>query len=165
MIDFAVGSGRNRAALRDAGFTVLAVDDADAQSNRPMPLQNAACAALLSSHGFLHGTRREIEDRLRRAAEWIARGGLLYATFGSTKDARFGTGDRIDASTYAPNDGDERGVAHAFFTGPELRALLEPDFAVEILEERAVDDVAGSWAHRQRPLSGAVHWFVVAEKR
>jgi hypothetical protein len=165
VIDFAVGSGRNSAALREAGFTVFPVDDAAAQSNRPMPSQKAACTALLSSHGFLHGTRQAIEERLHRVAQWIEPGGLLYATFGSTNDARFGTGDRIDASTFAPNDGDERGVAHAFFTEPELCALLQPVFDVELMEERAVDEVAGAWAHRQRPLSRAVHWFVIAKKR
>ncbi len=62
-------------------------------------------------------------------------------------------------------EGDERGVAHAYFDRERLTALLEPHFSVESLEERAVDDVVGYWAHRDAPLRGAVHWFVIAANR
>jgi hypothetical protein len=44
-------------------------------------------------------------------------------------------------------------------------ALLEPAFEVESIEERVVDAVVGAWAHPQRPLEGAAHWFAVARKR
>ncbi|MGC1380281.1 MAG: hypothetical protein WA814_04575, partial [Candidatus Baltobacteraceae bacterium] len=121
-------------------------------------------AAVVSSHGFLHGRRHAIEDRLRAVAAHLEDEGVLYATFGSARDGRFGAGTRLDAATYAPLEGDERGVAHTFFDRTALDALLAPHFVTESAEERAVDEIAGSWAHREGPLTGAVHWFVVARK-
>ncbi len=165
VLDFASGSGRNAAALRGAGFTVVEVDDAAAASDEPLTRTNERFAAVLSTHGLLHGTGRAIAARVRAIAAVLEDGGLFCATFASSRDARFGEGERIADSTYAPTAGDERGVAHTFFGEEALRALLEPRFAIESLTERAVDDVAGSWAHRERPLTGAVHWFVVARKR
>jgi hypothetical protein len=46
-----------------------------------------------------------------------------------------------------------------------VRALLDPLFAIELLEEQDAGQIAGSWAHRERPLSGATHWLAVATAR
>jgi SAM-dependent methyltransferase len=165
VLDFASGSGRNAAALRDAGFDVIALDDVAAASNEPLRRMNERMAAVLSTHGLLHGTRPAIAARVRAIAAALEDGGWLCATFGSSRDARFGEGERIDDSTYAPIAGDERGVVHTYFSREELRALLEPYFAIESLTEHGVDRVAGSWAHQERPLTGAVHWFVIARRR
>jgi hypothetical protein len=165
ILDFASGSGRNGDALGRAGFAVVALDDRVAASESPFAGMTQRFSAALSTHGLLHGTPAAIAARLRRIAGQLADGGLLYATFGSVRDSRFGRGRRLDASTYAPIDGDERGVAHAYFDDEQLRALLEPHYEVESLAERCVDDVAGAWAHRERALAGAVHWFAVAHKR
>jgi SAM-dependent methyltransferase len=165
VLDFGTGSGRNAAALRDAGFAVIALDDAAAASDEPLIRLNERVAAVLSTHGLLHGTAPAIAARVRAVATALEDGGWLCATFGSSRDARFGKGERINDSTYAPISGDERGVAHTYFSREELRALLEPQFAIESLTEHGVDRVAGSWAHQERPLTGAVHWFVIARKR
>jgi hypothetical protein len=165
ILDFASGSGRNGEVLRRAGFAVISIDDEVAASDAPLAAVAQKCVAVISTHGLLHGTPAAIAQRLGWIVEHLADAGLLYATFGSKRDARFGCGKRIDASTFAPNDGDERGVAHAYFDRGQLCAMLEPCFEVESLGERGVDDVAGRWAHRARPLAGSVHWFVVARKR
>jgi hypothetical protein len=162
VLDFASGSGRNGAALRHAGFAVESIPD-EAAAQAPRLAQRYAAA--LSTHGFLHGTPAGIAERLSIVAGALEERGLLYATFGSTGDARFGAGERIDDATFAPLDGDERGVAHVYFDEPRVRTLLRPYFEIESLEERGVDDVAGAWAHRERPLQGAVHWFAIACKR
>lgn len=88
----------------------------------------------------------------------------LYAAFGSKTDARYGNGTHVDDDTYAPECGDEQGVAHAYFHEASLRQLLERWFVVESIEEHAVDDVVGRWAHTQRP-AGSVHWFVRARRQ
>lgn len=165
VLDFAAGNGRTTRALRAAGFTVVPIEDRAAESDAPFAGIAQTFAAIVSTHGLLHGTPAAIAARVRAAAGRLEPGGLLYATFGSTSDARFGEGRRIDASTYAPLDGDERGVAHAFFDATGLRALLEPLFEVESLDERRVDRIAGAWAHRELPLKGAAHWFAIARKR
>jgi hypothetical protein len=165
VLDLATGSGRNAQALRAAGFAVVTVGDRAAESEAPFAGIVQTFAAVISTHGFLHGTPETIAHRLRASVDVLEPGGALYATFGSTSDSRFGEGTRIDASTYAPLKGDERGVAHAFFDEAGVRALLEPFFVIESLDERSADRVAGEWAHRERPLSGAKHWFAIARKR
>jgi hypothetical protein len=164
VLDFASGNGRNARALSAAGFSVVSIDDRTAESTVPFAGTAAPFAAVLSTHGLLHGTRSAISGKLGLIAERLEPLGLLYATFGSFQDARFGRGTRIDAFTFAPTEGDERGIAHAFFDRTALRALLEPRFTIESLDEHPVDAVAGSWAHRDRPLTAAVHWFAVARK-
>jgi hypothetical protein len=165
ILDFASGSGRNREALERAGFTVVAVDDRTALSSAPFAGVTRGFAAAISTHGLLHGAPPTIVANVRSIAERLVRRGLLYATFGSTHDARFGSGERIDASTFAPIDGEERGVAHAYFDRDGLRSLLESYVEIESLDERGVDAIAGQWAHEARPLTGAVHWFAIARKR
>jgi hypothetical protein len=164
ILDFAAGSGRNGDALRNAGFTVVAIADEGASATAVSALSGRFAAAL-STHGLLHGTPASIEASVRAIFQRLERDGLLYATFGSTRDARFGTGERIDDSTFAPADGDERGIAHAYFNREQLLALLAHRFEVESLTEHAVDEIVGSWAHRTRPLAGAFHWFAVGRKR
>ncbi len=164
ILDFAAGSGRNAEALRRAGFAVVTIDDDAAASEKALEALPSRFDAILSTHGLLHGSPETIGARVRSIAAHLEPGGLLYATFGSRRDARFGLGERIDDSTFAPLDGDERGVAHVYFDRQRMLALLNPLFAVESLEERGVDDVAGSWAHSQRPLRGAAHWFAIARK-
>jgi hypothetical protein len=165
ILDFAAGSGRNGEALRRAGFTVVRIDDDAAASERPLANLCERVDAVISTHGLLHGTVATIAARVSSIADHLMSGGLLYATFGSTHDARFGRGERIDDSTFAPLGGDEGGIAHAYFDRERLRALLEARFDVESLNERDVDEIAGSWAHRKRPLRGAAHWFAIARKR
>ena len=115
ILDFAAGSGRNGEALRRAGFSVISISDDVAAS--PSPLAGIAdpLSAALTTHGLLHGTSAAIAARVRAIGDRLEPGGLLYATFGSTRDERFGCGARLDDATYAPVDGDERGVAHTYF--------------------------------------------------
>jgi SAM-dependent methyltransferase len=162
VLEFACGAGRNTRALREAGLDVVTLDDRIAASAAPFAGVPGGFAAALSTHGLLHGTPAIVAENLSQIARRLAKNGMLYATFGSAHDARFGHGERIDASTFAPAAGGERGVPHAFFDRDQLVAHLDPHFAVESLEEHKADDVAGAWAHRELPLSGAVHWFVVA---
>ncbi len=164
VLDFCSGSGRNAGALRAAGFDVVEISDTGADSAEALSPAIGTFAAVVSTHGLLHGTVATIASRISQIGDRLARGGLLYATFGSVRDARFGSGRRIAAATFAPVDGDERDVAHSYFTRTELESLLRPRYDVEALDENGVDAVAGAWAHRRRALSGAVHWFVIARR-
>jgi tellurite methyltransferase len=164
-IDLATGSGRNAHALRGAGIDVLAIDDAQAASPEALAGASGRYAAVLSTHGLLHGTPASIGATLAAVAARLEPQGRLYATFGSTRDARFGAGTQIEPFVFAPHDGDERGVAHAFFDQRRLRSLLDRNFTIEWMEERDADAIAGAWAHREKPLESSVHWFVEARKR
>jgi hypothetical protein len=144
---------RNMRALLTAGLVVGVTP------------KRAAFAAALSTHTLLHGTAASLEHDLAIIAGALEDGAPFYATFGSTRDARYQRGTFIEPHVYAPEDGDERGVAHAYFDQVRLFDLLAPHFTVESMREVGVDDIAGKWAHQTAPLSGAIHWFVVATKR
>ena len=156
MIEIGHGSGRNHRALEAAGFEIVHFSS---------ELAPATGAAALSTHALLHGAPDEIAALLAEIARELAAGAPFLATFGSQRDARFGTGTRLGPATFAPTEGDERGVAHSYFDEATLRGVLDEHFAIEELREVEVDAIAGGWAHERAPLSGAVHWFVVAHRR
>ncbi|HKU68738.1 MAG TPA: hypothetical protein VJP85_13250 [Candidatus Baltobacteraceae bacterium] len=160
VLDFGSGSGRNTAALEAAGFTVRSVPDAQVQTFRA----NREFDAAVGTHALLHGTPAAVSQMLRAIANALKAGAPLYVTFASVSDARYGKGTRIGDDTFAPDEGDERGVAHVYFRERGLRDILERDFVVESLDERNVDEIAGRWAHAQQP-RGSVHWFVQARRR
>ena len=157
MLEIGHGSGRNHRALGAAGFEVLHFGAEAAPPER--------AAAALSTHALLHGSPAEISAALAEIARELSVGAPLFATFGSQRDARFGEGRRLGPATFAPTDGDERGIAHSYFDEAALRGVLDEHFAIEELREVEVDEIVGAWAHASAPLRGAVHWFVVAHRR
>lgn len=161
ILEIGTGSGRNAAALATAGLAFVSIGEFAPIA----PLEGAGrFAAALATHALLHGTPQTIANRLHEIAGVLEPQGRLYATFGSTRDARYGQGTRIDHATYAPVDGDEAGIAHAFFDEARLRMLLAASYAVERIDEVEVDEIAGKWAHTTTPLRNAVHWFVEATR-
>lgn len=156
VVEFGSGRGRNTAALREAGFDVEAI--ADDRLLQPPAVAKSTYDAALSTHGFLHGRLSNVEALIGEAARALKRDAPMFATFASTKDARFGVGQRFDEQTYAPDSGDEEGVPHVYFNESALRLLLEPFFVIESLEEVRADAIVGRWAHAQAP-DGTVHWF------
>ncbi len=159
VLEIGAGTGRNTEAIRAAGIEVDAVAD-----GAPVPVREQYYDAALSTHALLHGTPGTVAASLAAIASALKPGAPLHATFASTLDARFGKGQRISKHVFAAETGDEAGVPHVYFTGEELRSLLEPNYDVESLQETAADDIVGTWAHRE-PLRGVVHWFVRAIRR
>lgn len=160
VLDLGSGSGRNSAALAAAGYDVQQIPDDRVNDFQIEKRFDAA----VSTHALLHGTPGSIAGTLDALARVLKANAPLYATFGSKTDARFGKGTRVDEDSFAPDSGDEQGVAHAYFDESALRALLERWYTVESIEEHQVDDVVGSWAHTERP-RGSVHWFVRARSK
>ena len=155
VLEIGRGSGRNRRALEAAGYTVIDIDERSGES----------AEAAISTHALLHGSPDEIATLLLCIADRLERGAVLFATFGSPRDARYGEGTELGPQTFAPDDGDEAGVPHTYFDEPQLRRLLENGWIIESLEEHDVDEIAGSWAHKKRPLKNSVHWFARIVKR
>lgn len=161
VLDVGAGSGRNSAALATAGFDVRSIPDAESAS---FDAPDASFAAAIGTHAFLHGTPASVAAMAARVARALKAGGFFYATFASKRDARFGTGTRIADDAFAPESGDEEGVAHAYFDETGVRRALAPHFDVDSITEEDVDAIVGRWAHAQQP-TGSVHWFVRARKR
>ena len=159
VIDFGAGSGRNTSALQAAGFNVCGVRDSETATFTPAHEFDAA----VSTHALLHGTNSTVVSMLQSLANGLKPHAPFYATFASKHDSRYGQGTRIERGVFAPDTGDEAGVAHVYFDEAGLRGVLGPYFVIEALEERNVDAVVGRWAHEQRP-DGSVHWFVYARR-
>jgi hypothetical protein len=153
ILEVGTGSGRNTRALVAAGLRVVGFS------------RGKRCAAALSTHALLHGTPASLEELLERVVTSLEPGAPLFATFGSVRDARYGKGAEREPHVFAPQDGDEAGVAHVYFDEGRLRSLLARRFVIESIREVDVDRIAGDWAHKTAPLRGAVHWFVVARAR
>ncbi len=157
VLEIGHGSGRNHRALEALGFEVVHFD--------PETAGTPAAMAAISTHALLHGSPEAISELVGHIARTLSPGAPLAATFGSMRDARFGTGSQIGPVTFAPSEGDERGVAHSYYDEAGLRKALDERFTIEKIREVEVDDIAGKWAHERAPLRGAVHWFVLAHRR
>ena len=153
ILEVGAGRGRNTRALVAAGFRVCSLPG------------DGRYAAALTTHALLHGTPAAIGLELAMIAAALEPDAPLFGTFGSTRDARYGSGTLLEPHVYAPIEGDERGAAHAYFDEARLRELLAPHWTIESMREVPVDDIAGKWAHTTAPLRDAVHWFVIATKR
>ncbi len=157
ILEIGHGSGRNHRALEAAGLDVVHFD--------PEVASSPPALAAISTHALLHGAPDAISELVSRIALNLIPGAPFAATFGSTRDARYGAGIRIGPVTFAPSEGDERGVAHSYYDEAGLRKALDERFTIEKIREVEVDDIAGKWAHERAPLRGAVHWFVLAHRR
>ena len=165
VLDFGSGRGRNTRALEEAGVEVVAITDDQATGRRALDGLESSFDAVLATHALLHGSPQSVAERIDGAARVLGESGLFYATFASVHDARYGKGERLADDTFAPEQGDERGVPHVYYDEPRLRAVVTPYFSIESLEERAADQIAGTWAHPNTPLRAAVHWLLRALKK
>jgi hypothetical protein len=176
-----LGTGRNVPPLLGSGAELTVLDDDPDRAARILARLGADGAkaslagdleqlrrdgprfdAALSTHGFLHGTAEAVRGRLAGLASLLASGAPCRLTLGAASDPRFGDGLRLDAQTWAPADGPEAGVPHAYFDREQARAALAPFATAEIAQERGA---AGAWAHDPLDAERIVHWFVRAVAR
>jgi hypothetical protein len=172
VLEVAAGAGRNTRAFAAAGVPVVATRDDEAYTQLPGEHDNYAAA--FSSHGYLHGATAKIRAGFAELRRVLVAGAPIYVTLGSIHDERFGFGEALDEWTFAPGDGPEKGIPHAYFDRDTIVELLR-GFTLESLEERDVTDVVGSWAHPESGLDPEdpnatdsreriLHWFVRATR-
>jgi hypothetical protein len=178
-----VGSGRHIPPLLGAGLSVDVVEEDPARAagavkrwaatprvriararyaGGPVPFAFGFDGAL-ATHALLHGDAARVAAALAAVGNRLRPGAPFNFTLGSTRDPRFERGKRIDAASWAPEDGDEAGVAHVYFDERGMRALLDSWDVIEV-EEREAGATAGAWAHPSGA-GGLVHWFVRARRR
>lgn len=160
VIEIAAGAGRNTRALVAAGLDVVATRDDEPYTQ--LPGGRETYAAALSTHGYLHGTTAKLRVGLGELRRVLRAGAPVFLTLGSIADERFGFGEMLDEQTYAPGDGPELGIPHAYFDRDTAAEILR-GFTIETLEEVDVDAVVGRWAHDEFQ-RGMRHWFAVATK-
>jgi SAM-dependent methyltransferase len=179
VLDLGCGAGRHTVYLAQEGFEVYTLDispDAvELTAQRLMGeglqanLQQADMSALPYPDGFFdgivsvsvlhHNTIANIRTAMGEIKRVLRPGGLFFATECAKGDYQEGRGEQIEDGTYlAPEDADQPGIPHHFFSEDEVRALLH-GFRVVELERDAQEFVDGSG---RQALS--VHWDILAEK-
>jgi len=158
-----IGSGRHLATLAAAGLAVDALEAGAARAAAWPASFPSGFDAALATHALLHGRPVDIAETLAAVRARLRAGAPFHFTLGSRRDARYGRGTRLEEATWAPDDGDEAGVAHTYFDERGARALLA-SWDLIALEERDASATAGAWAHASGT-GGFVHWFVRARRR
>ncbi len=162
VIEVGSGSGRNTRALEAAGITVTALDDGTTYTQLSVPARRFAAG--ISTHAYLHGETGKVRVGLAELGRVLVPRAPVVLTLGSIRDTRFGFGIPYDDTTFAPGDGPEMGIPHAYFDREGALDVLRP-FEVLSLEEVPVDEIVGRWAHDTQEANGRIHWFVRARKR
>jgi len=179
VLDLGCGAGRHTVYLAQEGFEVYALDispkgvEHTAQwltgEGLQANLQQADMIALPYPDDFFdsivsvsvlhHNTTANIRTAMGEIRRTLRPGGLFFATECAKGDYQDGRGEQIESGTYlAPEDADQPGVPHHFFSDDEARALLR-GFRVIELERDAQEFINGS---DRQALS--VHWDIWAEK-
>ena len=162
VLEVGTGSGRNTRALVDAGIPVLSVPDDTPYTQ--LPGSRESFGAALSTHAYLHGTSAKLRAGIAELRRVLRPNAPAFITLGSFKDARYGLGIPFDERSFAPGEGAELGIPHAYFDRDGVIELLL-GFTLESMEEVDVDDIVGRWAHAEDDeITGRVHWFVVARR-
>ena len=162
MLEVAAGAGRSTRAFEAAGVPVVATGDDEPYTQ--LPGERDAYAGAFSSHGYLHGATAKVRAGLAELRRVLRAGAPIYITLGSIRDERFGFGEALDEWTFAPGDGPEMGIPHAFFDRDAVVELLR-GFTIESLAEVDAAAIVGTWAHpADRPQPSLLHWFVVARR-
>lgn len=160
ILEVAAATDRSLRAFEAAGIPIIATPDDESYTQ--LPGERETYAAAFSSHGYLHGATGKVRAGLAELRRVLRPGGPIYITLGSSKDERFGFGDALDEWTFAPGDGPEMGIPHAFFDRDAVVELLR-GFTIESLDEVDATNVVGTWAHEE-PQQKIVHWFLVAHR-
>jgi hypothetical protein len=161
VIEVGTGSGRNTRALVDARVPVLSVPDSTSYTQ--LPGSREEYGAALSTHAYLHGTSAKLRAGIAELRRVLRPNASVFITLGSFKDARYGLGIPFDERSFAPGEGAELGIPHAYFDRDGVIELML-GFTIESMDEVEVDDIAGRWAHADDEIAGRVHWFVTARR-
>ena len=161
VLEVGTGSGRNTRALVAAGLEVVSVPDETPYTQ--LPGGRDAYAAAISTHAYLHGTSAKLRAGIAELRRVLQPGAPVFLTLGSIADDRYGLGIPFDERSFAPGDGDEAGIPHVYLDRDGVIETLF-GFTVEHLDEVAVNEIAGAWAHAADDPARRVHWFVIARK-
>lgn len=172
VLDQGCGGGRHLLWLAEQGFDGVGTDISprgvklarrratEASSSpslalaemRSLPFAAATFDAAISIHVLYHGRRAETAAGAGELARVLRPGGMLIATFLSTRTWKYGQGESLEPDTFVQPHGPEAGVPHHYSDEGDVRGLLR-DFSIE---EASLDEF-----HDEEGLRHS-HWEVVA---
>ncbi len=119
VIEVGTGSGRNTRALVEAGVPLVSVPDDVLYTQ--LPGGRETYGAALSSHAYLHGTSAKLRAGFGELRRVLVPEAPIFVTLGSFRDARYGLGLPLDERSFAPGEGGEAGIPHAYSTATGSR--------------------------------------------
>lgn len=96
-----------------------------ADTCHPLPFENGAFDALISTQVIHHARLATVQSTAREIARVVRSGGLILVSVPAGRDA----GDdflEIEPRTFVPLSGSEKGLPHHIFTPEELPELFAP---------------------------------------
>jgi SAM-dependent methyltransferase len=177
--DLGCGIGRHALYMAQHGFEVYASDtsaDGLKETRRrlhavglraeivlsdltALPYRSSFFDAAIAYNVVYHGVRAEVEACLSELHRVLRPGGLLFATFLSTRDGYLekGPGRRVDENTVVKAGGPEDGIAHYFIDREELDRLTD---GFEPLRISHKDE----WLPELGKTTRSSHWALWAKK-
>ena len=152
VLDLGSGTGRHVVYLAGSGFSVFGLDnspegihitrqwlaDAGLDANlqlqsmtEKLPYEDAFFDAVISVQVIHHADRAAIREVVQEITRVLKRGGFLFVTVPKLRNqgTRF---KKLEANTFIPLDGPERGLPHHYFTPAELREVFNGYDIVDI---------------------------------
>ncbi|RPJ58702.1 MAG: class I SAM-dependent methyltransferase [Acidobacteria bacterium] len=144
VLDLGCGSGRHLVPLARAGFSVFGFDNSThgllfaredlakeqlktelqlGDFRNPLPYRDGSFDAVLSIQVIHHADTKTIERVVAEIGRILAPGGLLFLTVPKFRNQATSF-RQIEARTFVPEDGPEKGLPHHYFDEGELRELL-----------------------------------------
>ncbi|MFQ6088194.1 MAG: class I SAM-dependent methyltransferase [Candidatus Methanofastidiosia archaeon] len=174
ILDLGCGAGRHTIFLARKGYQVLATDISEngvrytkkwlkregleaelgISDMEDLPFGNERFDAVICIFVVHHNTLYGIEKTLKEIHRVLKKNGLSLITLKSSRDARFGQGEKIDEDTFLFTSGDEKGIPHYFCSRKTLDKLFSN---FEILE-------LWHWEVERPNIPKRVNWVVVGKK-
>jgi cyclopropane fatty-acyl-phospholipid synthase-like methyltransferase len=145
VLDLGCGSGRHIVYLAKNGFSVFGLDNspeglaiankwlneegvsADLQLHdmiAPLPYETDFFDAVISVQVIHHGKMATIRKVIKEIERVLKKGGYIFITVPKLQNQGKNF-QQIEANTFIPLDGPEKGLPHHYFTPKELKELFE----------------------------------------
>ena len=179
VLDLGCGAGRHTVYLSQKGFEVYALDislegveltiqwlaDNDLHADlhlaeiTALPFPDCFFDVILSVSVLHHNTMSTIQSAIAEIKRVLRTGGLFFASECAKGDYQDGRGEKVENGTFlAPEDADQPGVPHHFFSEHEIGFLLQ-DFQVIQLEKSEHE-----FLDRHGCNAVTIRWDILAER-
>ncbi len=126
---------------------------AQADMSDPLPFSSASFDAVISIHVIFHNPLPKLKGTLAEIKRVLKPKGLALLTFNTVYSDRFGKGIKLEAGTWVPDIGVDRGIVHHFSSFEDLADLFRDFKALSVRLDEHQDETHLS-----------SHWVALVQK-